>query len=402
MTATTHHPSGDDRFFRTVLNSLADAVLIVDVPSLKVSAVNTTFLVESGLTEQEVIGKSVQQVAHSGAFASILSGGICPLFETLSQERMALSQHVCPDGTGGTRYFEVSTTPVRDDGGRMVQIIHLSRDITLRHRAEEKVRSLARDLDRANRELAQANDDLKQFAYIVSHDMRAPLVSIKGFSAELSGDVNRLLSLLQTGGGGSPEQIDQLADGIRESLHFIDSATTRLDGMINAILRLARLGHREFRSEPVDPAEIVREILASVAHQIDENQVTVTVGPLPTLTTDRTALQQILGNLIDNALKYLVPGRPGELVISGERGDDATAWLSVSDNGRGIDPADVPKVFDIFRRVGRQDVAGEGMGLAYVKALVKRLGGSISCDSMPGVGTTFTLTIPDQTGGGAP
>ncbi|GAB4296879.1 MAG: hypothetical protein Fur0034_06390 [Desulfuromonadia bacterium] len=398
---TTPPPSvcRDERFFRTVMDSLADAVMIVDLPSLRVSAVNTTFLAESGLTEEEVIGKSVHQVAHSGAFGSIHSGGICPLLETLSHERISVAQHASPDGRGGIRYIEVTTTPVRDVDGKVVQIVHLSRDITLRHQAEEKVRSLARDLNRANRELALANDDLKQFAYIVSHDMRAPLVSIKGFSSELSGVVEELLTLIQTGEPLPPERIVQIRDDIREALQFIDAATTRLDGMINAILKLARLGYREFRSEPVDPGEIVHEILQSVAHQIEEKGVTVTVGTLPPLTTDRTALQQILGNLIDNALKYLDPGRRGELAISGERGDDAAVRFSVSDNGRGIDAADLPKIFDIFRRVGRQDVAGEGMGLAYVKAVVKRLQGEIACQSAPGVGTTFTVTIPDREGG---
>lgn len=388
----------DDRFFRTILDSLADAILIVDIPTLRVVAVNATFLRESGLDEDDVVGRSVHQVAHSGAFASMLSGGICPLLETLSNERPAVAEHVCPDGIGGVRCFEVSTTPVRDDEGRMVQIVHVARDITLRHRVEEKVRSLARDLNRANRELSQANDDLRQFSYIVSHDMRAPLVSIKGFSAELREGLDELLTLCSSAGGAG-SRLETLRNDIRESLSYIDSATSRLDGMINAILKLARLGYREFRIEPVDSASIVREIIHSVAHQIDEKNVAVSVGDLPALRTDPTAFQQILGNLIDNALKYLVPGRPGTLVISGKRSDDASVEFTVTDNGRGIDAADIPKVFEIFRRVGRQDVAGEGMGLAYVMALVKRLDGRIECESTPGVGTTFRVILPEAEGG---
>jgi signal transduction histidine kinase len=140
---------------------------------------------------------------------------------------------------------------------------------------------------------------------------------------------------------------------------------------------------------------LVQETLETVAHQIEANQTTVTVGLLPEIVADRTALKQIVGNLLGNALKYFDPDRPGEIEISAERDDDETLF-QIRDNGRGIAADDMPKVFAPFRRIGRQDTPGEGMGLPYVQALVRRHGGRIWCESEPGVGTTFAFTIPNH------
>lgn len=107
---------------------------------------------------------------------------------------------------------------------------------------------------------------------------------------------------------------------------------------------------------------------------------------------DALALSQIFGNLLANAVAYLDPSRPGALVITATQGPERTVF-AVQDNGRGIAAADVPHVFEPFHRVGRQDVPGEGMGLAYVQMLVRRHGGDITCQSTLGEGTTFTFTI---------
>jgi len=125
------------------------------------------------------------------------------------------------------------------------------------------------------------------------------------------------------------------------------------------------------------------------------------VAPLPQVVADRTSMEQIMGNLLSNAVQYLDRDRPGEVVISGERGQEETAFR-VRDNGRGIAEDDMDKVFAPFRRAARQDTAGEGMALAYVQALVRRHGGRIWCESELGVGSTFTFTISDhlEKGGG--
>jgi len=121
----------------------------------------------------------------------------------------------------------------------------------------------------------------------------------------------------------------------------------------------------------------------------------VTIGPLPDLVVDKAAAEQIFGNLLDNALKYLEPARSGKIEVTAEQNAGETIF-TIRDNGRGIATEDTQKVFELFRRVGRQDVPGEGMGLTYVKTLVRRLGGRIWCESEPGVGSAFSFTIPDK------
>jgi signal transduction histidine kinase len=110
---------------------------------------------------------------------------------------------------------------------------------------------------------------------------------------------------------------------------------------------------------------------------------------------DKTAAEQIFGNLLDNALKYLEPSRPGKMQITAEQNAGETVF-TIRDNGRGIAKEDMQKVFELFRRVGRQDVPGEGMGLTYVNTLVRRLGGRLWCESEPGVGSAFKFTIPNK------
>jgi signal transduction histidine kinase len=178
-------------------------------------------------------------------------------------------------------------------------------------------------------------------------------------------------------------------------MKFIGSSVSRMDALISAILVLSRLGHRELKPEPLDMTEVSKSILSSLAHQIEQRKTVVTIGELPPLTADKLAMEQIMGNLLDNALKYLDPVREGMIAITaGHNGEEIV--FHVSDNGRGIAQEDMHKVFELFRRAGKQDVPGEGMGLAYVKTLVRRQGGRIWCESEPGKGTTFSFTIPDS------
>ena len=164
-----------------------------------------------------------------------------------------------------------------------------------------------------------------------------------------------------------------------------------MDRLINAILKISREGGRVLTPERVDMTALAENAAQAIHHQAGD--ATITVEPLPSLVSDRLALEQIFGNLIENAVKYLDASRPGEIVVSGiERG--GVSEYAVADNGRGIAPGDHERVFDLFRRSGTQDRPGEGIGLAHVRALVRRLGGTITVTSEFGVGSTFTVTLP--------
>ena len=180
---------------------------------------------------------------------------------------------------------------------------------------------------------------------------------------------------------------------IPEALNFINSSVNRMNEFINAILKLSRLGRRELNLEPLDMPALVQSTLETLAHQIEQRGVQVTVDPLPNIVADRTSLEQIFSNILTNAISYLEPNRPGEVEISGDQTERETIFR-VRDNGRGIAAEDMSKIFELFRRVGNQNVPGEGMGLAYVRTLLRRYGGRIWCNSEPGVGSVFSFSIP--------
>ena len=207
---------------------------------------------------------------------------------------------------------------------------------------------------------------MRRFAYIVSHDLRAPLVNIKGFAAELhvACEVIRhaMPAALPHLEARQRDDLTTLERDVPEALAFIDASVTRMDALIQALLQLSRLGRRELHLERLDMDALVKEVLQALEHQMAQRQVRVSVGALPPVYADRTALAQIFGNLLSNAVNYLPPSRPGEVVITAERCPARTTF-HVQDNGRGIAAADVAKVFEPFRRVGKQDVPGEGMGL---------------------------------------
>ncbi len=286
-------------------------------------------------------------------------------------------------------------------------VINLARKAIGRIKAaEENLRSLNELLEQRvadrTRDLAESNEELKSFMYSISHDLRAPLVNIKGFSEELDRSLqeivpcfDRQLPLLAE---ADKERIAPiLKKDIPESLNFIGSSVNRMDNLINAILKLSRAGRRKLNPERIRVAELMRTILHSLAHQIEARHVRVSVGELPDVVADGTALEQIFGNLLDNAVKYLEPGRTGDIEISADA-DEESVVFHVRDNGRGMAQEDIPKAFEIFRRVGRQDVPGEGIGLAQVRTLVRLHGGRIWCESQLGVGTTFSFTIEEKHG----
>jgi signal transduction histidine kinase len=166
-----------------------------------------------------------------------------------------------------------------------------------------------------------------------------------------------------------------------------------MDRLISAILNLTREGRRDFEPVRIETRELIAGIVATVAHQAAEAEAQIRVEPLPAIVSDRLALEQIFSNLIDNALKYLKPGVPGDISVRG-RTKLGFAIFEIADNGRGIDPKDHQRIFDLFRRAGTQDKPGQGIGLAHVRTLVRRLGGTMSVASELHSGSTFTITLP--------
>jgi signal transduction histidine kinase len=283
----------------------------------------------------------------------------------------------------------------------------LNYDITERKHHTEQLRALNAQLEErvvertaalaaANVVLAQKNEEVEAFVYIVSHDLRAPLVNIQGFASEISRSCASLEETLRD--GALPPDIETAAlsivrEDIAGALGYINASTMKFQRLIDTLLLLSRTGRQELRFEEADVQAIVDSTIASLRQTIQGSGSEVVVEALPSLRGDITAIGQVFANLISNALKYLQPGRPGHIVVGGEI-VDGLAHYWVRDNGAGIPASAQPRLFQVFQRFHPDLASGDGMGLAIVKRIIERHGGRVWALSEEGVGTTFHVELP--------
>ncbi|MBP1878510.1 signal transduction histidine kinase [Agrobacterium rubi] len=286
-------------------------------------------------------------------------------------------------------------------GGALALISKYIRELMRsREEVDELNRGLEERVDERTRDLVRANQEIQKFAYIVTHDLRAPLVNIMGFLSEFDTSLKPVQAFVLA--DGKPLSENDVRDArlaveedLPEAMRFIRSSTRKMDQLINAILKISRDGRRKLQAEKVDLKDLLLTAGASVQHQVSAvgGKIDVDVQSF-TVVTDRISIDQILGNLFDNAVKYQMPGRPLELTARILPQGRGTVRIDVSDNGRGIAEDDLERVFELFRRAGIQDQQGEGIGLAHVRSLIRNLGGDITVASELGKGSTFHLTLP--------
>jgi signal transduction histidine kinase len=378
--------------------------------------------VESRLAELRKAADLVRQNNVADGIA-MLRGGDADSVQTISdvtsrmraeEERLFTSRNIAADRSQRIASIVTITGSALVIALAGISILLVRRSARERDEAEALLRdnnvNLEATVDERTADLREANNEIQRFAYIVSHDLRSPLVNIMGFTSELEqlrADIfRRIAALGRATVPASPlpaaatdtepalEGEDrQLAQDFAEALGFIKSSIAKMDRLITAILNLTREGRREFEPARIDTSELIEAIVTTMAHQAAEAQAEIRIAQLPEIVSDRLALEQIFSNLIENALKYLKPGVPGEITVRG-RTKLGFAIFEIADNGRGIDPKDHQRIFDLFRRAGPQDKPGQGIGLAHVRALVRRLGGTMSVQSELNNGSTFTITLP--------
>lgn len=244
----------------------------------------------------------------------------------------------------------------------------------IRHAIERQ--QLAAALRRSNEELEAANRDLEAFGYSVSHDLRAPMRAIDGFSAILTEDFGRHLP---------PEALTYL--------EHLRGAARRMNEMLTALMALSRIGSADMERAPLDMAHLARECLAELERDIAAAGTEVMLGALPGCSANRPLLRQALLNLIGNAVKYSRNRAPPRIEIGCER-QDGVATYFVRDNGDGFDMKQAGKLFGVFQRLHRADeFEGSGVGLAIVQRVIHRHGGSVWAEAVPGEGATFRFTL---------
>ena len=278
--------------------------------------------------------------------------------------------------------LEVWASPIRDDSGKIDFAVAAFNDITDRLEIQGRLDQLNAELARQVTELAAVNKELETFSYSVSHDLRAPLRAIDGFSQALETDYAASLD---------PEAIRYLSR--------IRSNVRRMGLLIDDLLRFSRLSRKELETQEVDMASLVRNVLDDLARSRQHPRIRM--NELPPARGDIDLLRQVWINLIDNAIKYSGKRSKPRVDISGHRNGHEITY-TVRDNGVGFDMAYADKLFGVFQRLHRQDeFEGTGVGLAIVQRVIHRHGGRIWAEAAPDGGATFHFTLPagGQNGG---
>lgn len=267
------------------------------------------------------------------------------------------------------------------------------KEIDLRRKLEEQLRMSNEELElrvqertdqleTTNKNLERSNQELQDFAYVASHDLQEPLRKIQAFG-----------NLLET------EYGDQLGDG-KDYLDRMRSAAKRMSALIEDILEFSRVTTKARGFQPVDLTVVAREVLEDLETRIEDTGATVVLDKLPKIDADAMQIRQLLQNLIGNALKFHMEGRPPVVKIHAEVDisqpkQTRLITLSIEDNGVGFDEKYRDRIFAVFQRLHtRESYEGTGIGLAVCRKIVERHGGTISASSHPGKGATFTVTLP--------
>lgn len=283
---------------------------------------------------------------------------------------------------GGLLEVSIAAAPLKDDAGVVTGVAAILVDVSARVHAEAEVRRLNADLEerveRRTAELVAKSKELESFAYSISHDLRAPLRAIDGFSRLLVED--------------HAERLEPVG---RRLLEVVRENARRMGQLIDDLLTFSRAGRHELRKVRVDVGEVVRSVLEEVLPEQERGQSEVRIGALPPVAADPALLRQIFVNLLANAVKFSAT-RPRRMVEVSGRREPGRVLYEVTDNGVGFDMRYASKLFGVFQRLHGREFEGTGVGLALVERIVSRHGGAVSARGEVGVGATFTLSFPDE------
>ncbi|VAX26009.1 hypothetical protein MNBD_NITROSPINAE02-1664 [hydrothermal vent metagenome] len=318
-----------------------------------------------GYAAKEVIGRTVMQMHTKENVEPERFEKAIEIVAQKGEYRYSVEK----EKDGEKRYIDSRVSGIYDKENNMFGYMLMSRDVTDKRISEKQKEEFITELDRANTEL-------KDFAYIVSHDLKAPLRAISSLAGWMSQDYS-----------------DKLDDEGREHLQLLVSRAKRMNNLIDGILKYSRIGRVKPQMEKIDSLAVVKNVVDSV--DPPDNIVVKIVKPLPTIVYDQTHLAQVFQNLIGNAITHL--GKPeGEIIVACD--DEAEKWrFSVKDNGIGIDEKYFERIFKIFQSLkARDELETTGIGLSIVKKIVETNGGAVTIKSKVGAGSEFIFTIPKQ------
>jgi PAS domain S-box-containing protein len=351
--------------FKTIMDESNDAVFIIDPVTSQYQYFNRRACTLLGYEQSELSQLYVLDIAAHVTSMDIwlervkqVRAGNGLIFDTHYRRK-----------DGSTFPVEVSARLLESAEGETV--VAFARDITERRRAEQ-------ERERLIRELEAKNTELERFTYTVSHDLKAPLVTIRGFLGYLEKDVRE----------GKAEHVSH--DVLR-----INGAVEKMQALLNDLLELSRIGRLMNEPEAVPFNDLVADALEAVHGRLTARGITVQTQPgLSTVLGDRRRLTEVLQNLLDNAAKFM-GDQPTPRILIGQRGPDEASGnpvFFVQDNGIGIDPEHHERIFGLFNKLN-VNTEGTGIGLALVRRIVEFHSGRIWVESAPGQGTTFCFTL---------
>jgi PAS domain S-box-containing protein len=330
-----------------------------------------------GWTAEDAMGKNSQQLLQT-VFPAPVDEILAELLRADRWEGELKKTRA--DGTGVVVASRWSLR--RDERGRGVAILETNNDITDRKRREREIQCLNRELAERSKELEVINKELEAFAYSVSHDLRAPLRHMAGYTELLQRRVSSALD--------------------EKSNHYmamILEAAKRMGNLIDDLLAFSRIGRAETQNTVVSLAQLVREAITEVRQDAEGRNIVWKIGALPEFYGDRSMLRLVLVNLISNAIKFTRTRAQTEIEIGYANGSEGDLVVFVRDNGVGFDMKYVNKLFGVFQRLHDSDAfEGTGIGLATVQRIIHRHGGKVWAEGVVDNGATFYFSAPRPQG----
>jgi PAS domain S-box-containing protein len=391
------------------LNSLFESLpglYLVLTPDLKIVAASDAYLKATLTTREGILGRDLFEVLpdnpdEPGATGvSNLRASLTRVMQNAAPDIMAIQKYDVrrPDGAFEERYWSPINSPVLGTERQIQYIVHRVEEVTefVRQKSppsgspsesnarvqqmEAEVFQSSQKQHATNRQLEAANRELEAFSYSVSHDLRAPLRAMDGFSRAVIEDYG-----------------PQLPAEAQRYLQTIRNGAQRMGHLIDDLLTFSRLSRLPLNKRTVDMAGLVQDVLDDLGGQREGRQMEVRIGDLPPCRGDAALLKQVWINLLSNAFKYTLKREAALVEIGSTVEQGEQAWF-VRDNGTGFDMRYVGKLFGVFQRLHRaEDYEGTGVGLAIVQRVIHRHGGRVWAEAAVDRGATFHFTVPEET-----
>ena len=362
--------------FRQALDHIPDVLVIYD-PDLRIQYINESTRNVTGRSPEEFLGKREEEIHPPAVWQAYLP----TLERALATGEPQSIETILELPRTGKRFLRILCLPLREPDGSVREILGITRDLTEARRAEEEIRSLAKSLEekvrRRTRQLSELNAELESFAYSVSHDLKAPLRAIDCYSA-----------LLEEGPGrGLDEEGLRLLREVRSNAQFMGQ-------LIEDLLAFSRVGRARLNTEDVDLGEMIQALVEQERRLAPTRTIEVEADALPVVRGDPMLLRQALANLVGNSVKFTRTRDVAKISVSAEA-EKQMARISFRDNGVGFDPRYTHKLFRVFERLHYQEeFEGTGVGLAIVRRVVERHGGTVTISGEIDKGVLVELTLP--------